>query len=799
MMILNYLKTAWRNIRKQKGYSLINLSGLAIGMACCLLILLFVQDELSYDRYHENAERIYRVIIDAEIGGSLSQLALCPFAAPPVFAEEIPEVEAYVRLVGIGRRQIIEYQEQSFEEEGIFLADETFFDIFTHKFLDGHQDNVLNEPGSVVLTQDTAQRLFGDEDALGKTLTFAPVGDLHVTGIIQNVPRNSHFHFNYLISFKSLSEQQRAGLEQWLSVQGYAYLLLDKQADVQAVRDKIPEIVENHTGQQARKFGISMQFRIQKMTDIHLYSNIQGEIEPNGSIIYVYVFSAIALFILLIACINFMNLSTARSSNRAREVGLRKVFGAFRKNLVGQFLSESMLISLASLILALGLASLALPLFNTFSGKEMTAGVLFQPIIVAGMLFLILFSGLMAGSYPAFFLSGFQPIAVFRGVLSKGAKSSVLRRVLVVFQFSLSVALIIGTGIVLRQIDYMKNKDLGFDKENMLVVPVQTPETARNHVGIKTELLQNPNITQATFSSGVPGRTGELRLMVPEGKTESETFSMYIFRCDYDYIPAYGMRLLSGRNFSTDFSTDADAAYIVNEVAARKFGWTPDEAVDKKLAFAEGRPGQIIGVVSDFHFQPLSEEIEPMALMLEKQALAFVSMRIDPRNMSAAIDFVREKWTGLEPGHEFDYFFLDEDLATRYASEDRLSDILSLFALLAIVIACLGLLGLASYTAEQRTREIGIRKVLGASTNSVILKLSKEFVKWVLIANVIAWPLTYWIMRNYWLSGFPYRTDPTIWIFLTAGTASIVIALITVGFQVVRAATANPADSLRHE
>ncbi len=798
-MILNYLKTAWRNIRKQKGYSVINLSGLAIGMACCLLILLFVQDELSFDRHHENAERIYRVVIDAEVGGSLSQLALCPFAAPPVFAAEIPEVESYVRLVGIGRRQIIEYEEQSFEEEGIFLGDDTFFDIFTHTFLDGNPNNALEQPGSVVLTQDTAQRLFGDENAIGKTLTFAPVGDLHVTGIIQNVPRNSHFHFNYLISFNSLSEKQKAGLEQWLSVQGWAYLLLDERAEVQAVRDKIPEIVENHTGQQARKFGISMEFHIQKMTDIHLRSKIQGEIEPTGNIVYVYVFSAIALFILLIACINFMNLSTARSSNRAREVGLRKVFGAFRKNLVGQFLSESMLLSLASLLLAVGLASLALPLFNTFAGKEMTAGFLFQPPIMAGMMFLILFSGLMAGSYPAFFLSGFQPIAVFRGVLSKGAKSSALRKVLVVFQFTLSVALIIGTGIVLRQIDYMKNKDLGFDKENMLVVPVQTPQTARNHVGIKAELLQNTNITQATFSSGIPGRTGELRLMVPEGKTQSETFSMYVFRSDYDYIPAYGMRLVSGRNFSEDFSTDATEAYIVNEIAARRFGWDPDEAVGKELAFAEGRPGHIIGVLADFHYQPLNQEIEPMALMMEKQALAFVSMRVDPRNTSAAIEFVREKWTSLEPGREFDYFFLDDDLATRYASEDRLSDILSLFALLAIVIACLGLFGLASYTAEQRTREIGIRKVLGASINSVIVQLSKEFIKWVLVANIVAWPLTYWLMRNYWLSGFPYRTSPELWIFLAAGAASIVIALITVGFQVVRAATANPADSLRYE
>ncbi|MFA9454123.1 MAG: ABC transporter permease, partial [Candidatus Aminicenantaceae bacterium] len=545
--------------------------------------------------------------------------------------------------------------------------------------------------------------------------------------------------------------------------------------------------------------GISMQFVIQKMTDIHLRSKLQGEIEPTGDIVYVYVFSAIALFILMIACINFMNLSTARSSNRAREVGLRKVFGAFRINLVGQFLLESMLLSLASLGLALGLASLALPLFNNFAGKEMTAGFFFQPPILVGMLVLIIFSGLMAGSYPAFFLSGFQPIAVFRGVLSKGAKSSALRKVLVVFQFSLSVALIIGTGIVLRQIDYMKNKDLGFDKENILVVPVQTPATARNHVGIKAELLQNPNITQATFSSGIPGRTGELRLMIPEGKTQSETFSMFVFRSDYDYVPAYRMRLIAGRNFSEEFSTDANEAYIVNEVAARRFGWTPDEAIGKKLAFAEGRPGKIIGVLSDFHYQPLNQEIEPMALMLEKQALAFVSMRLDPRNTSVGIEFVREKWATLEPGREFDYFFLDDDLATRYASEDRLSDILSLFALLAIVIACLGLFGLASYTAEQRTREIGIRKVLGASINSVIVQLSKEFIKWVMVANIVAWPLTYWLMRNYWLSGFPYRTDPTLWIFLTAGAASIVIALLTVGFQVVRAATANPADSLRHE
>lgn len=535
-MLANYLKTASRAIKRHKGYSLLNLSGLAIGMACCLLIFLFVQDEISFDKYHEKSDRIYRLIADGEVGGTLSHFALAPFAAAPAFTEEIPEVENYVRILRLGRQQPITYEDRTFEEKGIFLADETFFKIFTQRFLAGDPESALDEPGSVVITEETAKRIFGDEDPIGKTLKFQPVKEIHVTGVIEDVPRNSHFKFNYMISFKSLSEKQMQGLNQWLSISGWSYLLLGEGSDSTGAQEKFADIVERNTGEQARQFGLSISYSLQKMTDIHLRSNLQGEIDANGNIIYVYVFSAIAFFILFIACINFMNLSTARSANRAREVGLRKMFGARRKNLIGQFLAESILLSLTAMFLAVVLALLALPLFNTFSGKEMPASSLFGWNMIAGMLGLVLFTGLMAGSYPAFFLSGFQPVSIFRGMLGKGSKNSALRKVLVVFQFSLSVGLIVGTGIVLDQIDYLKNKNLGFDKEQLISVLVQTPSTAKNYRGIKSELLQNPNILKVSFSGVIPTRGGELRLMIPEGRSESETFSMNVMRCHHYFL-----------------------------------------------------------------------------------------------------------------------------------------------------------------------------------------------------------------------------------------------------------------------
>lgn len=797
-MFFSYLKMAFRNFKKQKGYSFINLSGLAIGMACCILILLFVQDELSFDKYHEKSDRIHRLVIDGVVGGSLSHFAYAPFAAPPAFAQDIPEVESYVRLLQIGRQQPIIYEDKSFEEQGVFLADETFFEIFTHEFIAGNPENVLDEPGSVVITEETARRLFKDEDPIGKTIKWAPLGGMHVKGVIKDVPRNSHFSFNYIISFKSLNEQQRPTLEQWLSISGWGYLLLQEGADPKAVQEKFAPIVEKNTGETARKYGIELTYLLQKMTDIHLKSNLQGEIGTNGNIIYVYVFSAIALFMLLIACINFMNLSTARSSNRAREVGLRKMFGAHRKKLINQFLAESTLLALVGLIIAVMLAWLAMPAFNNFSGKELSINYLSKGIMLAGMLVLIIFTGLLAGSYPAFFLSGFQPISVFRGILSKGSKSSILRKFLVVFQFSISVALIAGTGIVIDQIKYMKNKNLGFDKEQVMVALIQSAETRKNQESVKSELLQNPNINNVTFSSVVPGRGGELRLFLPEGSTGSETHTMRVFRCDYNYLETYGMELLDGRNFSKDFATDIKDAFIINETAARKFGWM-EGAVEKKLTFVEVKEGKVIGVVKDFHFTSLQSEIEPLVIMLDEQQFAFVSLKINTQNVSETIDYVRDKWGTFEPDREFNYFFIDNEFAAQYASEERLSEILISFAVIAIFIACLGLFGLASFTAEQRTKEIGIRKILGASPNNIVFNLSKEFIRWVLAANIIAWPAAYYVMNNYWLTNFPYRTNPHLWTFVLAGAASVVIAIITVGFQVFRASIANPADSLRYE
>lgn len=797
-MFSNYLKMAFRIIKKYKGYSFINLSGLAIGMACCILILLFVQDELSYDKYHEKADQIYRLRIDGEVGGSLSRFALAPFAAPPVFTEEIPEIEDYVRIVRIGRQQAIIYQEQSFEERGLFLADESFFKIFTHRFIAGNPETALNEPGSVVITEDTAKRLFGNEDPIGKVLTFAPVKEIHVTGVIKNVPKNSHFEFNYIISFKSLSEQQMRGLSQWLSIQGWAYLQLREGTLPDAVQAKFVDIVEKNTGQQAKQFGIVMTYFLQKMTDIHLKSQLRGEINPNGNIIYVYVFSAIAIFILFIACIYFMNLSTARSANRAREVGMRKMFGAYKKNLVGQFLAESILLALLGLVLAVILAILALPVFNNFAGKELSADYMVNPGMLAGMLGLIIFVGLLAGSYPAFFLSGFQPISVLRGVLSKGSKSSLLRKALVVFQFFTSITLITVTWIVLDQIDYMKQKDLGFNKDQVMVALVQSQSTSKNYKAIKTEFLQYPNIRHVSFSAGVPGRSGELRVMIPEGSSESETHAINIIRCDFDFFDTFELELISGRKFSLDFSTDIKEAYIINETAAKKFGWM-ENAVGKKLAFAEGRPGKIIGVVKDFHFRALQQEIEPLALMIDEQTLAFASFKINPLNVSETLAYIKNKWQGYEPEREFDFFFMDDEFAAQYEAEEKLSAILSFFALLAIFIACLGLFGLASFTAEQRTKEIGIRKILGASVNNIVFHLSKEFIKWVLVANITAWPIAYYVMNNHWLKNFPYRISPQVLTFILAGVISIIIALLTVSFQVIRAAISNPIDSLRYE
>ncbi|MFC1556051.1 ABC transporter permease [candidate division KSB1 bacterium] len=797
-MFKNYLTIAFRNILRQKGFSFINLSGLAIGMACCILILLFVQDELSFDRYHENSDRLYRVVTDAYMSGTLSQFARCPLAIPTAITAEIPEIESSTRLFAFGR-QIVAVEDRIYEETGVFAADSTFFSLFTHEFIAGDKETALDAPGSVVITESTANKLFGDKDVIGKTFRYQAFGTLQVTGVIRDVPVNSHFQFKYIVSFSTFPAAQLPNIIRWQRLSGYAYILLADRADPKVVKNKIMEVYEKYGGEEGRGYGIDIELFLQKITDIHLRSNLQAEIEPNGDFKTVLLFSAIAFFILFIACINFMNLSTARSARRAREVGLRKVFGACKTNLISQFLMESIILSLIGLVLAIGISTLALSKFNILTGKVMTIASLGNTAMITVMIVIVIFTGLIAGIYPAFFLSGFQPSKTLHGSLSQGLKNSNLRRGLVVLQFALSVMLIISTGVILDQIEFMKKKELGFNKERVLVAAIQSGQVRRNPDLIKNELMKNPNIIDFSATSGSPGQTGEQRPMVPEGNDQTASHLLFVLRGDHNFINIFKMEIVAGRDFSPEIPSDMDDAFIINETCAKTLGWTPDEAIGKGLDFLTVRQGHIVGVVKDFHFRSIKENIGPMVIMAQRSPMAFAAIRISENDMAGTIEYIQSVWEKLEQGREFNYFFIDERFQSLYTSEKQMSDILSLFALFAIFIACLGLFGLASYTTQQRTKEIGIRKVLGASVKSVVLKLSTEFIKWVVIANIIAFPAAVVILRKYWLVNFPYKTGLSVWIFISAFLLSVLIAVITVLYQSIKAAIANPVNSLRQE
>ncbi|MFC1563322.1 ABC transporter permease [candidate division KSB1 bacterium] len=806
-MIKNYIKMAFRNMMKQRAFSFINLFGLAVGMACCILILLYVKDELSYDKYHENSDNIYRITTEGQIGGANRHFALCPGAAAPIYMEEIPEVLNFTRVINLQIQQqgqtLILYEGKSFEEEGILFVDSTFFKLFSCEFVMGDPATAINRPNTIVITEETASRIFGDENPMGKILQYNQLGEasFEVTGVIRNVPRNSHFSFNYLIPVSTFPPQLRlATLASWLNVSGYSYMLLEENADIESIEATMAEILENRTGQAARQYNISLKLHLQKMTDIHLNSNLEFEHGANNDIKYIYIFSAIAAFILIIACINFMNLSTAKSSNRAKEVGMRKVFGAFKGNLITQFLSESILMALLSFILASIIVLAVLPEFNSIADKELGLASLNNIPIIAGIIGIIAFTGIIAGSYPAFFLSAFRPVAVLKGFMSKGGGIT-FRKVLVVLQFSISIALIISTIVVLRQLEYMKNKNLGFDKEQIVVIAINDPQTVLRYRTVKQELKTNSNIIDVSYCSSVPGRSHTAPLFIPEGKTRQDGAQVFdnIF-VDTDFVKTYGMEIIYGRDFSIDFPSDTAGAFIINETAANDLGWGPD-AVDKELTVVirQGITGKIVGIVKDFHSKSVKLQIEPTILMVAPFFTGHISIRFNTENTSETIQFIRDKFKELEPTRELDYFFLDEDFDRNYRAEERLSTIFLYFAWLAIIIACLGLFGLASFTAEQRIKEIGIRKTLGATVNNIVVQLSNDFIKWVLIANVIAWPITYYLMTTIWLVNFPYRISMSVLTFVISGLVSVLIAILTVMYQSIKAATTNPVNALRYE
>jgi putative ABC transport system permease protein len=806
-MIKNYFKTAWRNLIKHKTFSIINIAGLSIGISICFIIMMYVQNELSFDRFNKNAGRIVRVAFKADInGGKIFEANVMPPVARAM-KNDYPEVQDATRLQFAGTPEIT-YKSKSFKDDEMAFVDPNFFSIFTLPLIEGDEKTALQQPNTIIISKTIAKKYFGKEDPLGKTLVLPgnKNASFKVTGVIDKVPANSHFHFDLFASMLSLDDAQS---DSWMGSNFFTYLLLKKGADYKNLESKLPGMVEKYMGPQIQQnMGISLKqfitkgnhlgFALQPLTSIHLHSHANYELSPPGNAMYVYIFGAIAVFMLLIACINFINLSTASASQRAKEVGVRKVIGSGKMQLVKQFLIESALLVFIALLISTVLVNLALPFFNSISGQELHFD--FSLKIVSAFIGLGLLVSFIAGLYPAFYLSSFKPIEVLKGKFIRANSSFGLRSSLVVFQFFISVGLIIGTIVVWQQMRFIQNKNLGYDKEQLLTIP-NSYALGKNEVVYKQAMLQDPHIVNATISSYKPAgpSASNNTLVYPEGH-DNEMMRMLGYSVDENYIPTLGMKMAAGRNFSKNFATDS-TAIIINETAAKAFGWNDYTAVGKKIirgnsARGKDMPFHIIGVVKDFNFQSLHQPITPLLMALDPTSgLIFKVKTTDIKGLLATM---KTKWDQFNTGEPFTFTFMDDLYNKTYAAEQNTGTILNIFALLTILVACLGLFGLATYTAEQRTKEIGIRKVLGASVTSVTKMLSKDFIKLVFIACLIAFPLSWWAM-NKWLQSFAYRINISWWIFLAAAVIAILIALITISFQAIKAAVANPVKSLRSE
>ena len=804
-MIKNYIKVAWRNLLKHKSFSLINIAGLSIGMTVCFVIMLFVQDELSFDKFNKNADNIVRVVFNASInGGKISESNVMPPVAQAM-KNDYPEVEDATRLRTEGTPKVT-YKEKSFKNDLFASVDPNFFKVFTIKFIEGDAANALSQPNTVVITRETAVKYFGDEDPLGKTLHFGDQNQPYkVTAVIEKLPANAHFHFDMFGSMTGITDAKEPT---WMASNYFTYVLLKKGFDYKKLEAKLPGMVEKYMGPQiAQAMGMSLsQFRtkgnqlgfaLQPLTDIHLRSHTSSELEPGGDLKYVYIFGAIAIFMMLIACINFINLSTASASKRAKEVGVRKVMGSDQASLIKQFLVESVLVAFISVIVSFLLIQTVLPLFNDISGKNLAFGFDVKPILM--LLALGLIAGLFAGIYPAFFLSSFKPISVLKGNMKGRARSFSLRGGLVVFQFFISVSMIVGTIVVYQQMNYIQNKKLGYNKDELLVIP-NSWALGKNEKVFRDELLRDPGVSDVTISAYKPAgpSNNNNALAYPQGKEDRVTKTLE-YQVDEHYIPTFEMQLAAGRNFSPEFATDS-SAIIINESAARAFGWGTN-AVGKKLVRENSVRGKdyvynVIGVVKDFNFRSLHEAITPLLMVLQPEWGLIV--KVKAKDAAGLISSIRHQWATFNTGEPFEYSFMDDLYNKTYAAEQKTGQILNVFAILTIFVACLGLFGLATYTAEQRTKEIGIRKVLGASVPQVSAMLSKEFVKLVLIACAFAFPIAWYAMHR-WLQDFAYRIDINWKVFAIAAVAALLIALFTVSFQAIKAAVANPVKSLRTE
>jgi putative ABC transport system permease protein len=808
-MIKNYFKIAWRNLKRNKFISFINLFGLTVGLCCCLLITVYILNELSFDRYNKNADNVYRIertFLNAETGALSLELGAVapPFA--PLLQNDYKEIKKITRILPAGT-SAIKYGQNIFNQDNVFFADENLFDLFDFKVTKGNPAKSLNDPYSVMLTEETAKKYFGSDDPMNKVIRLNNQYDFKVTGIYKELPANSHWHPDLMISFSTLKDSAIYGeqnlMNNWGNNSFYTYLLLPDNYNTKKLESQFPAFQNRHIPA-AGKFKASDYsiLSLRKLTNIHLYSHTDSELEINGDIKRVYIFSAIALFILLIACINYMNLSSARSVLRAKEIGVRKTAGASKQELVSQFLCESVFIAWLAAVFALVLTIVALPWLNQLSGQQLSIHSLFQWKTIIAILLLPFFVGFLSGIYPALYLSSFQPVKVLKGIIDKGGGNISFRKVLVVFQFAISIVLIIATVIVFQQLNYIQNKSLGFDREHVI--------TFKNNSGLdpsfqsfKTELLANSNIKEVGRSSRIP--TG--RLLDSQGSMLNRGDSLAPSKADIKYvvadenfIPAYGIKIVAGRNFSTDFGMDT-SSFLINETAVKALELKSNEdAIGKQFQYG-GQKGTIVGVFNDFNFESLHQRIIPLILFESRTAGANdydnISIKVSG-NVPIALAQIEKTWKKFLPEIPYEYRFLDDRYANLYESENRQSSIFTIFSCIAIFIACLGLFGLSAFTITQRIKEIGVRKVLGASTGSIVKLISKDFLLLVVIAAVIAFPVA-WYGMDHWLRDFAYRIQIGWWVFLFAGVIAVLIAFLTISFQAVKAALANPVKSLRSE
>jgi putative ABC transport system permease protein len=791
-MLKNYLKIAIRNMLKHKGYAFINVIGLSVGIAVCFLIFLWVRDELNYDRFHAKAGRIYRALWEARFGNNEWNIPLVGVPLADALVKEFPEVEQVVRLYQGGFT--LRHGDDYVREENVVFAEESFFEVFTVSFISGNPATALRDPESVVLTAEAAERYFPNQNPIGQTLTRNDGKMLRVTGVVERFPSQSHFHFDFLASLKTLPrfEQRR---QQWGSASVYTYLVLRPGEDATVLEAKLQSYVEkNVAGEEFHRPGNYTRYPLQPLLDIHLRSHLQYELAANGNSSYVYLFSLIAFFILLLACINFVNLATARSMKRAREVGICKVLGSRRWQLIRQFLAESFVYVALAIVVAIGLAELALPFFNQFAGKQLAINFFDSAFTVVTLAGLALVVTLLAGAYPAFFLSSFWPVQVLKGNVTIRSGKDWLRKSLVVVQFCVSIGLIVGTLVVHNQIDFIQNKRLGFDREYVLIVH-RASALGKQHIVFRERLMSHPLIAAASAAQNLPGQEFDSTVFSPEQPANYQHTSLTYALVDEHYVDVLKLNVVAGRNFSTEFTTDS-SAFLINQSAAKALGW--EEPLGKHISMGNFIQGQVIGVVEDFHFESLHHEVKPIVFLFNRWAPPYFAVRLRPGNVAEGIAAIRNLWKEFLPNTPFEYSFLDQDYQKLYESEQRVAGVFMTFSVLAILIACLGLFGLVSFTAEQRTKEIGIRKVLGATEANIIALLSKEFARLVLIACVVATPLAYYAMQQ-WLQNFAYRVEISWWVFAVAGGLALIIALLTVSYQAIKAALANPVDALRYE